>query len=99
MNSYPHLISRTTKSVDWLFDRDLAAHDDAACAEYDRREAIECAVNFADLLEEAVDFTGPQQEAFMEALARGRAVDLHTLFCLLDQAKERIVMRRVNGGV
>ncbi|CAG4887829.1 hypothetical protein [Paraburkholderia saeva] len=91
--------NRMLRDASWLFDHDLEAQDAAACAEYDRREAIERAVSFADVLEEAVDFTRPQQEAFMEALARGRSVDLHTIFCLLDQAKTRIVTRRVNGGV
>jgi hypothetical protein len=99
--STPTLVSgsRMLRTADWLFDRDLEARDNAALIAYDRREAIERAVTFDELLEECVEMTGPQKEAFMEALARGRNADLHTLYCLLDQVKEIIVKRRLAGGV
>jgi hypothetical protein len=66
---------------------------------YDRRERIEREVSFDDLIEECVEMTGPQKEAFMQALARGSNADVHTIYCLLDQVKEQIVKRRLAGGV
>jgi hypothetical protein len=99
MSTIPLVIGKTMKYGEWLFDRDLEKRDNAALIAYDRREAIERAVTFDELLEECVEMTGPQKEAFMEALARGRNADLHTLYCLLDQAKENIVKRRLAGGV
>jgi|GraSoiStandDraft_51_1057287.scaffolds.fasta_scaffold378449_2 hypothetical protein len=99
MSTIPLVIGKTMKYGEWLFDRDLEARDNAALIAYDRREAIERAVTFDELLEECVEMTGPQKEAFMEALARGRNADLHTLYCLLDQVKEIIVKRRLAGGV
>jgi hypothetical protein len=94
----PPIVSRTTKSVDWLFDADLEALDNASEAAYARRERIERSVDFMDVLEEMCEATKPQQEAFMKALARGNAQDLHLIHCLLDQAKETIVKRRLAGG-
>jgi len=94
----PPVISRTTKSVDWLFDAQKDAQDEADAAAWDRREAIERDVSFGDLLEECCEFTPAQRQAFMEALARSNKSDLHTIFCLLDQAKESIVKRRLAGG-
>jgi hypothetical protein len=91
---------RMLRDASWLFDRDLEARDNAALIAYDRREAIERAVTFDELLEEcATQFTGPQMEAFMGALARGGNADLHLMYCLLDQMKEQIVKRRLAGGV
>lgn len=99
--STPSLVSgsRMLRTADWLFDRDLEAQDNATLATYERREAIERAVDFSDLLEECCDFTEAQRELFMQALARGNNSDVHTLYCLLDQAKEAIVKRRLAGGV
>jgi uncharacterized protein CbrC (UPF0167 family) len=100
--STPTLVSgsRMLRTADWLWDRDLEARDNAALIAYDRRESIERAVTFDELLEEcATQFTGPQMEAFMGALARGGNADLHLMYCLLDQAKENIVKRRLAGGV
>lgn len=100
MSTIPLVINRTMKCGDWLFDRDLEARDNAALIAYDRREAIERAVTFDELIEEcATQFTGPQMEAFMGALARGGNSDLHLMYCLLDQMKENIVKRRLAGGV
>lgn len=95
MQTYPNVISRTTKSVDWLFDRELESADNAACAEQDRRADIERKVSFADVLEEMVEFTQPQQEEFMRALHRARDMDKHTMYLLVDQAMERLVERRL----
>lgn len=94
----PNVISRTTKSVDWLFDQQKHAQDEADMAAYDGRESIERAVDFSDLLEECCEFTPAQRDTFMTALARSNKSDLHTIFCLLDQAKEAIVARRLAGG-
>jgi uncharacterized protein CbrC (UPF0167 family) len=99
MSAIPLVINKTMKYADWLFDRELEAIDRATLIAYDRRERIEREVSFDDLLEECVEMTGPQKEAFMEALARGSNADVHTLFCLLDQVKEAIVKRRLAGGV
>jgi hypothetical protein len=98
MSAIPLVINKTMKYGDWMFDRDLEAIDRATLSAYDRRERIEREVSFDDLLEECVEMTGPQREAFMEALARGSNADVHTLFCLLDQVKEIIVKRRLAGG-
>jgi hypothetical protein len=87
------------RNADWLFERELEAIDRATLSAYDRRERIEREVSFDDLLEECVEMTGPQKEAFMQALARGSNADVHTLFCLLDQVKEAIVKRRLAGGM
>jgi uncharacterized protein CbrC (UPF0167 family) len=100
MSTIPLVIGKTMKYGEWLFDSDLEERDNAALIAYDRREAIERAVTFDELLEEcATQFTGPQMEAFMGALARGGNADLHLMYCLLDQMKEQIVKRRLAGGV
>jgi hypothetical protein len=99
--STPTLVSgaRMQRTADWLFDVQQAAQDELDLIAYERREAAERAVTFAELLEEcAVQFTEAQKEVFMTALARGGNADVHTLFCLLDQMKERIVKRRLAGG-
>jgi uncharacterized protein CbrC (UPF0167 family) len=98
MSAIPLVINKTMKYGDWMFERELEAIDRATLSAYDRRERIEREVSFDDLLEECVEMTGPQKEAFMEALARGSNADVHTLFCLLDQVKEAIVKRRLAGG-
>jgi hypothetical protein len=98
MSAIPLVINQTMKYGDWMFDRELEAADNAACVQYDRREEIEKAVDFSDLLEECCEMTGAQREVFMNALARGRDTDVHTIYCLLDQAKEAIVKRRLAGG-
>lgn len=84
--------------MDRLYDRDQAAQDEAALVTYERRESIEKAVSLGDLLEECSEFTEAQREVFMHALARGGNTDIHTLYCLLDQAKEAIVKRRLAGS-
>jgi hypothetical protein len=99
MSAIPLVINKTMKYGDWMFDRELDALDRSALIAYDRRERIEREVSFDDLLEECVEMTGPQKEAFMQALARGSNADVHTLYCLLDQVKEQIVKRRLAGGV
>jgi hypothetical protein len=95
MSAIPLVINQTMKYGEWMFDRDLEARDNAACAAEDRRNAIADAVTFADLLEECCEFTGPQREVFMLALARD---DSHTLLALLDQAKQTIVKCRLAQG-
>jgi hypothetical protein len=99
MSAIPLVINKTMKYGDWMFDRELDALDRSALIAYDRRERIEREVSFDDLLEECVEMTGPQKEAFMEALARGSNADVHTIYCLLDQVKEQIVRRRLAGGM
>lgn len=99
MSAIPLVINKTMKYGDWMFERELEAIDRATLIAYDRRERIEREVSFDDLLEECVEMTGPQKEAFMQALARGSNADVHTLFCLLDQVKEIIVKRRLAGGI
>jgi hypothetical protein len=99
MSAIPLVINKTMKYGDWMFDRELEALDRSALIAYDRRERIEREVSFDDLIEECVEMTGPQKEAFMQALARGSNADVHTIYCLLDQVKEQIVKRRLAGGV
>jgi uncharacterized protein CbrC (UPF0167 family) len=99
MSTIPLVIGKTMKYGEWLFDRDLEARDNAALIAYDRREEIEKAVDFSDLLEECCEFTEAQREIFMQALARGSNADVHLIYCLLDQMKEQIVKRRLAGGV
>lgn len=98
MNTYPNVISRTTKSVDWLFDRELEAADNLALEAYDRRTKIEESITYADLLEEMADFTEPRAEVFMQAYRKGMSDDKHVMFVLIDQAFERVVERRLAGG-
>ncbi len=90
--------NRMLRDASWLFDRDQEAADDAAAAAWDRRRSIEKAVDFSDVLEEMCEFTGPQRIEFMKALERGNAQDLHLIHCLIDQAKDSIVKRRLAGG-
>jgi hypothetical protein len=100
--STPTLVSgaRMQRTADWLFDVQQAAQDELDLIAYERREAAERAVTFAELLEECAErFTEPQMEVFMKALARGSNEDVHAIYCLLDQAKETIVKRRLAGGV
>jgi hypothetical protein len=92
----PH--NRMLRDASWLFDRDQEAADDAAAAAWDRRRSIEKAVDFSDVLEQMCEFTEPQRQEFMKALERGNAQDLHLIHCLIDQAKESIVKRRLSGG-
>jgi uncharacterized protein CbrC (UPF0167 family) len=99
MSAIPLVINKTMKYGDWMFERELEALDRSALIAYDRRERIEREVSFDDLIEECVEMTGPQKEAFMQALARGSNADVHTIYCLLDQVKEQIVKRRLTGGV
>lgn len=98
--STPSLVSgsRMLRNADWLFDSDLEALDNASEAAYARREQIERSVDFMDVLEEMCEFTKPQQEEFMKALARANAQDLHLIHCLVDQAKENIIKRRLAQG-
>jgi hypothetical protein len=98
--STPSLVSgsRMLRTADWLFDRELEARDNAACAAEDRRNAIADAVTFADLLEEVAEFTVPRAEVFMQAYRRGLSDDKHVMFVLIDQAFERLVERRVAQG-
>jgi len=90
--------NRMLRDASWLFDAQKDAQDEADAAAWDRREAIERDVSFGDLLEECCEFTPAQRQTFMEALARSNRSDLHTIFCLLDQAKEAVVKRRLAGG-
>lgn len=99
MSTIPLVINRTMKYGDWLFDGELERQDNAACVQYDRREEIEKAVTFADLLEEMVEFTAPRVEVFMQAFRRGLSDDKHVMYVLIDQAFERVVERRLAGGV
>ena len=91
----PH--GRMLKDASWLFDRDLSDADDKAAAAWDHRRQIERSIDFMDVLEECCEFTKPQQEAFMKALERGNAQDLHLIHCLIDQAKETIVKRELRS--
>lgn len=95
--STPTLVSgsRMQRTADWLFDRDLEARDNAACAEYDRREAIANAVTFAEVLEEMADFTEPRAAEFMKGLRHGMQVGKNTMYVLVDQAFERVINRRL----
>jgi hypothetical protein len=99
--STPTLVSgrRMLKTADWLFSVEQEAQDNAALIAHERRERIEKTITRAALFEEVAEtFTEAQDEAFMNALARGSNADVHTLYCLLDQVKERIVERRLAGG-
>ena len=87
---------RMLRDASWLFDRELERQDNAALAQYDRREAIEKKVTRAELLEEVSEtFTSAQDEVFMTALARD---DAYTLLALLDQTKQNIIKRRLAQG-
>jgi hypothetical protein len=90
--------NRMLRDASWLFDRDQEAADDAADAAWERRRAIERRVTFFDVIEEMVEFTDPQRDEFMKALERGNAQDLHLIHCLITQAQEQIVKRRLAGG-
>ena len=90
--------NRMLRDASWLFDRDQEAADDAAAAAWDRRRAIERRVTFFDVIEEMVEFSDPQRDEFMKALERGNAQDLHLIHCLITQAQEQIVKRRLAGG-
>lgn len=92
----PH--NRMLKDASWLFDSAHADADDKAAAAWDRRRSIERAVDFMDVLEEMCEFSKPQRVEFMKALERGNAQDLHLIHCLIDQAFESIVKRRLAGG-
>jgi chemotaxis regulatin CheY-phosphate phosphatase CheZ len=93
-------VQRTERAVEAYTDRLQDLLDNAALAAYDRRSAIEAAVTRFDLLEEMSEtFTPAQDEALMHAIARGENRDLHLIHCLLLQAKEAIVKRRLAGGV
>jgi hypothetical protein len=96
MSAIPLVINRTMKYADWLFDVELERQDNAACVQYDRREAIEKKITRAELFEEAAEtFTAVQDEVFMNALARD---DAYTLLALLDQTKQNIIKRRLAQG-
>lgn len=95
--STPALVSgsRMLKTADWLWDREQEAQDNAACAEYDRREAIANAVTFADVIEEMASFSDARAEEFMSALRRGMRPGKNTVFVLIDQAYERVIDERM----
>lgn len=84
----------------WLQSAKIA-RDTAFEHEYEKRCAAEEAVitRFPDLLEVmAEEFTDVQGEVFMNALARATKADVMTIYCLLDQAKQRLVNRILAGG-
>lgn len=92
-------VQRTQSAVEYQNDRLQEALDNAALATYDLRMELEASVTRADLLEEMSEhFTPAQDEALMHAIARGENRDLHLIHCLLLQAKEAIVKRRLAGG-
>jgi SHS2 domain-containing protein len=92
-------LQRTERAVEAYSERLQEMIDNAALATYDLRSEIEAAVTRADLLEEMAEtFTPAQDEALMHTIARGENRDLHLIHCLLLQAKEAIVKRRMAGG-
>jgi hypothetical protein len=95
MSAIPLVINKTMKYGDWMFDRDLERVDAMSIIQRQRRKVIEKSITFQDLLEETVEFTEPQQELFMGALASD---DAATLLALLDQAKQNIVKRLLAQG-
>lgn len=97
--STPALVSgsRMLKTADWLWDRELEQQDNAACAQYDRREAIANAVTFADVIEEMASFSDARAEEFMSALRRGMQPGKNTMFVLIDQAYERVIESQLAG--
>jgi hypothetical protein len=95
MSSIPSLINKTMKYGDWLYDRDLEAADNEALAAYDRRLEIERSVTFEELIEEVASFTAPRAQLFMEAFREGAGHDKFTLWLLMDQARDRIVERKL----
>lgn len=97
--STPSLVSgsRMLRTADWLFDTQLEAADNAACVQYDRREAIANAVTFADVIEEMASFTDARAEEFMSALRRGMQPGKNLMFVLIDQSYERLIERRLKG--
>lgn len=90
--------SRTDDAVAFLAERAQAQADAAADAEYDRRERIEKSVTFADLLEQLVELSEKDGAEFMACLAHGNKHDRYWLHCVLEQAKEEIVTRRLAQG-
>lgn len=86
---------RMLRTADWLWDRELEQRDNAACAEYDRREAIANAVTFSDVIEEMASFSDARAEEFMSALRRGMQPGKNTVFVLIDQAYERVIDQKI----
>lgn len=86
---------RMLRDASWLFDREQEAQDNAACAQYDRREAIANAVTFSDVIEEMASFSDARAEEFMSALRRGMQPGKNTVFVLVDQAYERVIDERM----
>lgn len=92
-------VQRVESAIEYRNDRLQEALDNAELATYDLRMQLEAAVTRFDLLEEITEsFTSAQDEALMHAIARGENRDLHLIHCLLLQAKEAIVKRRLAGG-
>jgi hypothetical protein len=94
MSAIPLVINKTMKTGDWLFDVELERQDNAACVQYDRREAIANAVTFADVIEEMASFTDARADEFMSALRRGMQPGKNTVFVLIDQAMDRVIDQR-----
>lgn len=86
---------RMLRDASWLFDREQEAQDNAACAEYDRREAIANAVTFSDVIEEMASFSDARADEFMNALRRGMQPGKNTVFVLIDQAYERVIDQKI----
>ena len=87
--------SRIAAEVEFFTEREQAARDAAADAEYEREQAIERAVTFDDLLEELQDSAVWIGAAFMIQLVRGNPNDRHSIYCMLTEAKQRIIKRRM----
>jgi hypothetical protein len=91
--------SRTDDAVTFLTERAQASIDEAADAEYERREALERAVTFSDLLEELTTTVSAEDGAeFMECMADPHRHNLAQMYMTLDKAKERVIERRLAQG-
>jgi hypothetical protein len=90
--------AETDDAVAFVNERAQAMADEAAEAEYERRERIERFVTFDDLLEELVSTEAGKQRDFMIALASGDRASCTHIYLELHAAKERIIERRLAQG-
>lgn len=90
--------SRLAAEVDYSVERSQAEIDELELQKWERRERIESAVTFDDLLEEVAGIGQTEQVEFMECLACADRQAAAQLFVTLNAAKERIIKRRLAQG-
>jgi hypothetical protein len=90
--------AETDDAVAFVNERAQAMADEAAEAEYERRERIERFVTFDDLLEELVALEGDKKREFMTWVASADRASCSCILVELSHAKERIITRRLAQG-